>query len=237
MVSPLSADAANATDSELGIGLYLTDPDGRHSGIDPTTGQVVDEIPDVAFSGTDSDPQAISIPDLNGNWAVQVVGEVDTAYELQAIMVDPAEPVTTLVSGRASDGQVDTYNISAGVSGEGISIEPAGAPTPAITPTPTPTPTPIHTPTGSPSPRIGGKGDVNCDGDIDAVDALQILRSVAALPVNQSGACPEIGSEHDSVFGDMDCDSDVDAVDALWILRYVAALPLNLPQDCAALGG
>ena len=37
-------------------------------------------------------------------------------------------------------------------------------------------------------------GDVDCDGDVDAVDALNILRFVAALPSLATGAdCPDIG--------------------------------------------
>lgn len=37
-------------------------------------------------------------------------------------------------------------------------------------------------------------GDVDCDGDVDAVDALRILRHVAALPNDLPLGCPEIGS-------------------------------------------
>lgn len=36
-------------------------------------------------------------------------------------------------------------------------------------------------------------GDMDCDGDVDAVDALQILRFVAALPVAQDEPCTDIG--------------------------------------------
>ncbi len=36
-------------------------------------------------------------------------------------------------------------------------------------------------------------GDVDCDGDVDAVDALKIMRHVAALPVSQNEPCPNIG--------------------------------------------
>ena len=52
--------------------------------------------------------------------------------------------------------------------------------TPSPTPTATPEPTPSPTPTPSPKPN----GDVNCSGAVNAVDALQILRYVAGLPVN-----------------------------------------------------
>jgi hypothetical protein len=36
-------------------------------------------------------------------------------------------------------------------------------------------------------------GDTDCDGDVDAVDALQILRELAGLTTNQQPGCPEVG--------------------------------------------
>lgn len=36
-------------------------------------------------------------------------------------------------------------------------------------------------------------GDVDCDGSMTAVDALVLLRSVAALPFSQEPGCPEVG--------------------------------------------
>ena len=38
------------------------------------------------------------------------------------------------------------------------------------------------------------QGDVDCDGDVDTVDALQELRHVAALPAAQNDPCPGIGT-------------------------------------------
>ncbi len=38
------------------------------------------------------------------------------------------------------------------------------------------------------------RGDMNCDGQVDAVDALSILRYVAGLPVTLPPGCPEIGT-------------------------------------------
>lgn len=38
-------------------------------------------------------------------------------------------------------------------------------------------------------------GDVDCDGDVDSVDALQLLRSLAALPVVQDPPCPQVGQQ------------------------------------------
>lgn len=110
--------------------------------------------------------------------------------------------------------------------------------TPPETPSPTPPGTPTPTATPAPTPTGGTKrlqGDVDCDGDVDTVDALFVLRDVAELPVNQPKGCPEIGSAG-SIFGDVDCDGDVDAVDALFILRDVAALPVNVPKGCTPIG-
>ncbi len=36
-------------------------------------------------------------------------------------------------------------------------------------------------------------GDVDCDGDLDSVDGLKILQSVAAIPFSQNEPCIDIG--------------------------------------------
>jgi hypothetical protein len=40
-------------------------------------------------------------------------------------------------------------------------------------------------------------GDVDCSGDISSVDALNVLRRVALLPVAAPEGCPEVGEEVD----------------------------------------
>ena len=70
-------------------------------------------------------------------------------------------------------------------------------------------------------------GDVDCDGDSDAVDALQVLRVGAGLPADADCIAA----------ADVDCDGDEDAVDALNILRANAGLSVNKPEDCPAIGG
>lgn len=81
----------------------------------------------------------------------------------------------------------------------------------------------------------GLKGDVDCDGDVDTVDALKRLQHMAGLPAGQEPGCPEIGSG-DPQFGDVDCDGDLDSVDSLLVLRHVAALPVSLPPGCPEIG-
>jgi uncharacterized protein YkwD len=90
---------------------------------------------------------------------------------------------------------------------------PAPEPTPAPSPTPVPTPAPVYGDTNCDS-LVGSDdallvlraaaglnlvagcidaGDADCDGDLDAVDALGILRYVVSLPVSPPDGCPAIG--------------------------------------------
>lgn len=114
-------------------------------------------------------------------------------------------------------------------NGESAFSSPAGtgsgSPTP--TPSPPPTPSPSPTPTPSLSPPPAPLGDTTCDGVVDAIDALFVLRSVAGL-----GPAPDCIAR-----GDVDCDTDLDAVDALGILRYVAGLSTLVGYGCPQIGG
>lgn len=94
------------------------------------------------------------------------------------------------------------------------------------------------------------KGDNDCDGDSDAVDALVALQYVAGFFYEQEPFCLELGFPINPlggtepagivpwVFGDIDCDFDVDAVDALLILRVKAGLSINIapPPLCPQFG-
>jgi len=73
-------------------------------------------------------------------------------------------------------------------------ITPTPSPSPAPTPAPTPTAIPTATPVPTASPVPLRWGDVNCDGNVNSVDALAILRKTAGLPVFQVQPCPIIGS-------------------------------------------
>lgn len=79
------------------------------------------------------------------------------------------------------------------------------------------------------------QGDVDCNGSVNAVDALKELRHVVDLSVTQEPGCPQIGSGN-PMFGDVDCSNTVDAVDALKILRHVVALPVSQNPGCTPIG-
>jgi len=63
-------------------------------------------------------------------------------------------------------------------------------------------------------------GDANCSAGLTALDALQVLRTVAGLPAASCAAN-----------GDINCDGAVNAVDALVILRVVADI-VPPPELC-----
>ncbi|MEE8369765.1 MAG: hypothetical protein V3S00_03230, partial [Dehalococcoidia bacterium] len=76
-------------------------------------------------------------------------------------------------------------------------IEVQAAPTSTPTPTATPTATPSAAPTATPPPTTTTaltQGDVDCDGDVDSIDALKIQRFIVGLSVTQTEPCPDIGS-------------------------------------------
>jgi hypothetical protein len=100
------------------------------------------------------------------------------------------------------------------------------------------------TPTPTPGPQPA-KGDVNCDGTVNSVDALQLLLFTANLPFVQPPGCPFINGGPidgafsqtiEAAFGDMNCDGYVDSVDGLKILLFVAFLPVGLPTGCPPIG-
>jgi len=70
-------------------------------------------------------------------------------------------------------------------------------------------------------------GDVDCDGDADAVDALQVLRDVGGL--GTSAGCLADAA-------DTDCDGDRDSVDALRILQTVVGQQVSVPPGCGTIG-
>ncbi|MCH8815892.1 MAG: hypothetical protein IH957_12530, partial [Chloroflexi bacterium] len=114
----------------------------------------------------------------------------------------------------------------------------------AVTLTPSPTPTPTASPPPTGGPKLA-QGDNDCDGNIEATDALAGLRHVAGLGVNQQPGCPALGGalpaavpagDLPDIFGDVDCDDDVDAVDGLKVLQFIAALPFSQNEPCTDIG-
>jgi hypothetical protein len=75
---------------------------------------------------------------------------------------------------------------------------------------------------------------VDCNGIVDAVDSLLILRHNVGLPVTQNEPCMDIGQPlmFSGMMGDVDCSGGVSSVDALKILRSVSALVVLQAPGC-----
>lgn len=71
------------------------------------------------------------------------------------------------------------------------------------------------------------RGDVSCEGTVDSMDALLLLKYLAKVP--NFGVCAAVAA-------DVDCDGEASAVDALQILRQTAGLAVNLPPGCPPIG-
>jgi hypothetical protein len=107
-------------------------------------------------------------------------------------------PEGGLVGAWNFDGDFDaafgSFSSTANGAIELVSDMPTQAPTPAPTETPAATATVAPSETPVPTPSDLNHGDIDCDGDVDTVDALLILRHVAALSVNLPEGCPVIGT-------------------------------------------
>ena len=154
---------------------------------------------------------------------------VDEWFQLYVVGIHTSSFPDYAVSGGSRIHAELLDDILLGCSEMGCSIshftEPIATPTPAVTPKPS---------------QLWG--DADCDGDVDAVDALKGLRYVAALSVAQNESCPivgttvEVGGASPHLWGDVDCDNDVDAVDSLKLLRHVAALFVTQTESCPGIG-
>lgn len=89
------------------------------------------------------------------------------------------------------------------------------------------------------------KGDLDCDGSVNPIDSLLLLRHDAGLSVNLPSGCQTIGSTVGSAArspaavhpkGDMNCNGSVNPIDSLLLLRHDAGLNVNLPAGCDAIG-
>lgn len=103
--------------------LYVTDPQGRHTGVDPVTGEVVEEIPGAFYSGPDAEPEFISIEDVSGPWQVQIVGNDAGPYTLAGEQIDIQNHSQPQIEGTIEPGAVDSYVSAYGeAAGEGLEI-------------------------------------------------------------------------------------------------------------------
>jgi serine protease len=135
------------------------------------------------------------------------------------------EPTITDTPSPAATGSPTTAPSDTGAPGTETPTETPTA-TAEPTPTPTPTATPVPTPSPSPSPTPEpGCGDVDCSGEVNAMDSLGVTRWLAQ--VAPFADC--LGK------GYVTCDALLDMNDTLAILRYSGGLPLSQPLGCSGI--
>jgi titin len=88
---------------------------------------------------------------------------------------------------------------------------------------------------GPPAPTLR-QGDVDCDGVVNSIDSLKIVRYSAALGYPQTEPCPDIGTVVSQLIGDVDCNGLVNSIDSLKVLRYAASLPNTQSEPCTDIG-
>jgi hypothetical protein len=171
-------------------------------------------------------------------------GECSTGPHVHYWVVGPNGATTedVMLSGRPStsigiaEWIRDTFNYDPDLPPHtpGPSQSPTVTPEPTITPVPTETPPPTPTPTPSPSPTPSepwtptptpipafATGDANCDGLVDSVDAVYVLRYVAGVEESKCVAAT-----------DMNCDAEVTAVDAIILLQQTGGLSRDPSSVC-----
>ena len=87
--------------------LYITDPENKHIGTHPTTGEHVNEIDGAFYSGLGSHPQRIVIPDpLDGVYDIKVIGTSTGEYTLVVELATVEQTTTHSYTGNISVGQI-----------------------------------------------------------------------------------------------------------------------------------
>ena len=103
-------------------------------------------------------------------------------------------------------------------------------PPPAPTDTPEPTPSPSATPetptaSASPSSVSSAAANVNCDGQTDSRDVMEMLQAIGGLPLEHEAGCAGPGHQRGGyTVGDVNCDGRFDVADVLALLRTLSGL-------------
>jgi len=108
--------------------LYVTDPENRHIGTHPTTGEPVNEIPGAFYSGPGSHPQRIIIPNpLDGVYDIKIVGTSTGSYTLVVELATVEKTTTHTYTGNISVGQIQESQATIS-EGEMTSTSPSTPP-------------------------------------------------------------------------------------------------------------
>jgi parallel beta-helix repeat protein len=92
------------------IDLFVTDSLGRSVGVDPDTGDLVNQIPGAFYSGPDTEPETIKIPNpIDDEYVVKVVGNGNGIYTLDFELVNSEGTIKQTLSGTTTVGEIHQY--------------------------------------------------------------------------------------------------------------------------------
>jgi len=91
--------------------LYITDPEGRHIGVDPSTGEVVNEIPEASYNVIEERFQSVTILNaLTGNYDIMLLGNGVGNFTAMTTLLVSSGIIEQTYSGIIFTGQVLTIS-------------------------------------------------------------------------------------------------------------------------------
>jgi hypothetical protein len=125
--------------------MLVIDPEGRRTGVDPDTGEVIDEIPEITYGRVDLPPlldfflpdewesDFASIPNLDDTWEIDITGTGAGDYMLGAERVDWQHHHTQTLTRTTEAGQGDTCKGEDPENPEGLIIRTSEVYLPLVT--------------------------------------------------------------------------------------------------------
>jgi uncharacterized protein YycO len=103
--------------------MLVIDAQGRRTGVDPETGEILDEIPEITYGRMDLplvldfflpdqwESDFVAIPNLDETWEIQILGTKRGSYQLGAELVDWQHHHTQTFTRTTEAGQIDTFQL------------------------------------------------------------------------------------------------------------------------------
>jgi parallel beta-helix repeat protein len=106
------------------VDLFVVDPEGKRIGMDPFTQEVVNEIPDAIYIGSDVYPEIVWIPSpLEGKYNIALIGTNAGSYNLTIeYETEPFETLSQNLTGTITKNVIHSYPIS--LTSEEMTVAP-----------------------------------------------------------------------------------------------------------------
>jgi uncharacterized protein YycO len=104
--------------------MLVVDPEGRRTGVDPETGEILDEIPEITYGRIELPPvldfflsdkwesDFVAIPNLEDTWEIRITGNKRGDYTLGAELVDWTHHATQTITRTTEAGQIDAFKVA-----------------------------------------------------------------------------------------------------------------------------